>query len=94
LNPPPSGLPELPLPLLNTSFDVLINSTKRKSGHLYEGLSTITANQLLNLAQYAWMTGRSKEANEYLNIAEKVQSDNPTLRELRQAIIASPNGPR
>jgi len=94
LNPPPSGLPELPLPLLNTSFDVLINSTKRKSGHLYEGLSTITTNQLLNLAQYAWMTGRSKEANAYLNIAEKVQSENPTLRELRQAIIASPNGPR
>jgi len=48
----------------------------------------------LNLAQYAWMTGRSKEANAYLNIAEKVQSENPTLRELRQAIIASPNGPR
>lgn len=92
--PPPSGLPELPLPLLNTSFDSLINSIQGRSGHLYEGLSTITANQLLNLAQYAWMTGRSKEANEYLNIAEKVQSDNPTLRELRQAILSSPNGPQ
>jgi hypothetical protein len=40
------------------------------------------------------MTGRSAEANTYLNIAEKVQSDNPTLRELRQAIISSPNGPQ
>jgi hypothetical protein len=92
--PPPSGLPELPLPLLNTSFDGLINSMNGKKGHLYEGLSTITANELLNLAQYAWMTGRSKEANAYVNIAEKVQSDNPTLRELRQAIMASPNGPQ
>lgn len=92
--PPPSGLPELPLPLLKTSFDPLINSISGKSGHLYEGLTTTTANELLNLAQYAWMTGRSTEANAYLNIAERVQSDNPTLRELRQAIISSPNGPQ
>jgi hypothetical protein len=92
--PPPSGLPELPLPLLKTSFDPLINSIAGKSGHLYEGLSTTTANELLNLAQYAWMTGRSAEANTYLNFAERVQSDNPTLRELRQAIISSPNGPQ
>lgn len=94
MNSPPSGLPELPLPLLKTSFDPLINSIRGKSGHLYEGLSATTANELLNLAQYAWMTGRSAEANAYLNIAEKVQSDNPTLRELRQAIISSPNGPQ
>ena len=94
MNSPPSGLPELPLPLLKTSFDPLINSIRGKSGHLYEGLSTTTANELLNLAQYAWMTGRSAEANAYLNIAESVQSDNPTLRELRQAIISSPNGPQ
>ena len=92
--PPPSGLPELPLPLLKTSFDPLINSIAGKSGHLYEGLSTTTANELLNLAQYAWMTGRSAEANTYLNFAERVQSDNPTLRELRQAINSSPNGPQ
>lgn len=92
--PPPSGLPELPLPLLKTSFDPLINSISGKSGHLYEGLSTTTANEILNLAQYAWMTGRSAEANAYLNIAERVQSDNPTLRELRQAINSSPNGPQ
>jgi len=92
--PPPSGLPELPLLLLKTSFDPLINSISDKSGHLYEGLSTTTANELLNLAQYAWMTGRSAEANAYLNIAERVQSDNQTLRELRQVIISSPNGPQ
>jgi hypothetical protein len=92
--PPPSGLPELPLPLLKTSFDPLTNSIAGKSGHLYEGLSTTTANELLNLAQYAWMTGRSAEANTYLNFAERVQSDNPTLRELRQAINSSPNGPQ
>jgi hypothetical protein len=92
--PPPSGLPELPLPLLTTSFDPLLNSIAGKSGHLYEGLSTTTANELLNLAQYAWMTGRSTEATAYLNIAEKVQSDNPTLRELRQAILSSPSGPQ
>jgi len=92
--PPPSGLPELSLPLLNTSFDSLINSIKDRKGHLYEGLATTTANELLNLAQYAWMTGRTTEANAYLNIAERVQSDNPTLRELRQAIISAPNGPQ
>jgi hypothetical protein len=91
--PPPSGLPELPLSLLDTSFEPLINSIKERKGHLYQGLANVTANQVLNLAQYAWMTGRTSEALKYLDIAEKVESENPTLRELRRAIMNAPNGP-
>ncbi|MGA1413722.1 MAG: DUF2723 domain-containing protein [Candidatus Kapaibacteriota bacterium] len=92
--PPPSGLPEIPLELLNADFETLIQSTKGKSNHLYKGLTSITANQVLNLAQYAWMTGRLKEANRYLDIAESLDSDNQTLYQLRQAIIDSPEGPQ
>lgn len=94
MNPPPSGLPELPLPLLKSSFEPLISSLKNKKGHLYDGLASITANQVLNLAQYAWMTGRLDEAKTYLSIAEKVKSDNPTLEALRNAILNSPDGPK
>jgi hypothetical protein len=93
LHPPPSGLPELSLPLLNTSFDPLIASIGKRTSHLHEGLSSITANQILNLAQYAWMTGRLKEAKTYLSIAEKLKSDNPTLSALQEAILKSPDGP-
>jgi hypothetical protein len=93
LYPPPSGLPELSLPLLNTSFDPLIASIGKRTSHLHEGLSSITANQILNLAQYAWMTGRLKEAKTYLSIAEKLKSDNPTLSALQEAILKSPDGP-
>ncbi|MGA1435072.1 MAG: hypothetical protein ACO34C_06195, partial [Candidatus Kapaibacteriota bacterium] len=92
--PPPSGLPEIPLELLNADFETLIQSTKGKSNHLYKGLTSITANQVLNLAQYAWMTGRLKEANRYLDIAESLDSDNQTLYQLRQAITDSPDGPQ
>lgn len=93
LYPPPSGLPELSLPLLNTSFDPLIASIGKRTSHLHEGLSSITANQILNLAQYAWMTGRLKEAKTYLSIAEKLKSDNPSLSALQEAILKSPDGP-
>lgn len=93
LYPPPSGLPELSLPLLNTSFEPLITSIGKRTSHLHEGLSSITANEVLNLAQYAWMTGRLKEAKAYLTIAEKIKSDNPTLTALREAILNSPEGP-
>ena len=91
---PPSGLPELPLQLLNADFDPLIHSIEGKKNHLYEGLASITANQVLNLAQYAWMTGRLKEANAYVNISERLNKDNTTLYQLRQAITDSPNGPQ
>jgi len=94
LLPPPSGLPELSLPLLNTSFEPLISSIGKRTSHLHEGLTSITANQVLNLAQYAWMTGRLKEAKAYLSIAEKIKSDNPTLSALQNAILNSPDGPK
>jgi len=48
----------------------------------------------LNLAQYAWMTGRLKEAKAYLSIAENIKSDNPTLSALQNAILNSPDGPK
>lgn len=92
--PPPSGMPELPLPLLNTDINPFIKSIQGRKGHLYEGLATLTANQYLNLAQYAWMTGRKKEAIQYLQISEKIDADNPTLFQLRQAITSSPSGPQ
>jgi uncharacterized protein YecT (DUF1311 family) len=52
----------------------------------------MAANQILNMAQYAWMTSRMKEATEFLQKAERIDPKNRILLQLKQAIENNPKG--
>ena len=92
VKPKVDGMPVLPLSSHKMDITHFSTSIKNRKGHLYDGIKQMAANQILNMAQYAWMTSRMKEATEFLQKAEIIDPKNRILLQLKQAIENNPNG--
>ena len=92
VKPKADGMPVLPLSSHNMDIKPFAASIKNRKGHLYDGIKQMAANQILNMAQYAWMTNRMKEATEFLQKAERIDPKNRILLQLKQAIENNPKG--
>lgn len=92
VKPKADGMPVLPLSSHKMDIKPFAASIKNRKGHLYDGIKQMAANQILNMAQYAWMTNRMKEATEFLQKAERIDPKNRILLQLKQAIENNPKG--